>query len=127
MVFVPEDEHRSWLVAHRVRRAFARQMKSSPLFLLLVGALFFSVFDRPAHANTTDYALMSATPYNSEIALARERLQKFLYTANAKKRAVVAVARKLAVLLHRLWVTGDVYEPLRHTGAGSRIAPAAAA
>jgi len=32
---------------------------------------------------------------------------------NAKKRAAVAVARKLAVLLHRLWVTGDVYEPLR--------------
>ena len=31
----------------------------------------------------------------------------------AKKRAVVAVARKLAVLLHRLWVTGAVYEPLR--------------
>lgn len=34
---------------------------------------------------------------------------------NAKKRAVVAVARKLAVLLHRLWVSGEVYEPLRHT------------
>jgi transposase len=32
---------------------------------------------------------------------------------NAKKRAVVAVARKLAVLLHRLWVTGAGYEPLR--------------
>lgn len=32
---------------------------------------------------------------------------------NAHKRAVVAVARKLAVLLHRLWVTGSVYEPLR--------------
>ena len=31
---------------------------------------------------------------------------------NAKKRAVVAVARKLAVLLHRLWVSGEVYEPL---------------
>jgi transposase len=31
----------------------------------------------------------------------------------AKKRAVVAVARKLAVLLHRLWVTGAQYEPLR--------------
>jgi transposase len=28
-----------------------------------------------------------------------------------KKRAVVAVARKLAVLLHRLWVTGEVYDP----------------
>jgi len=34
---------------------------------------------------------------------------------NAKKRAVVAVARKLAVLLHRLWVGGEVYEPLRNT------------
>lgn len=32
---------------------------------------------------------------------------------NAKKRAVVAVARKLGVLLHRLWVSGEVYEPLR--------------
>lgn len=30
----------------------------------------------------------------------------------AKKRAVVAVARKLAVLLHRLWMTGEEYEPL---------------
>ena len=33
---------------------------------------------------------------------------------NAKKRAVVAVARKLAVLLHHLWTTGQTYEPLRH-------------
>jgi transposase len=32
---------------------------------------------------------------------------------NAKKRAVVAVARKLATLLHRLWVSGARYEPLR--------------
>jgi transposase len=31
---------------------------------------------------------------------------------NAKKRAAVAVARKLCVLLHRLWVTGEVYDPL---------------
>ena len=29
-----------------------------------------------------------------------------------KKRAV---ARKLAVLLHRLWVSGEVYEPLRNS------------
>jgi transposase len=28
-----------------------------------------------------------------------------------KRRAVVAVARKLGVLLHRLWVTGEVYDP----------------
>jgi transposase len=31
---------------------------------------------------------------------------------NARKRAVVAVARKLSVLLHHLWITGEVYEPL---------------
>jgi len=33
---------------------------------------------------------------------------------NAKKRASVAVARKLAVLLHRLWSSGEVYQPLGH-------------
>ncbi len=32
---------------------------------------------------------------------------------NAKKRALVAVARRLAVLLHALWSSGEVYEPLR--------------
>jgi len=31
---------------------------------------------------------------------------------NAKKRAVVAVGRKLSVLLHHLWVTGELYDPL---------------
>ena len=31
---------------------------------------------------------------------------------DAKKRAAVAVARKLAVLLHRLWLTGETYDPL---------------
>src|SRR5215211_1338414 len=31
---------------------------------------------------------------------------------NSKKRAVVAVARKLAVLLHHLWVSGELYDPL---------------
>jgi len=34
---------------------------------------------------------------------------------NAKKRARVAVARKLAVLLHKLWVSGEEYEPLRQS------------
>jgi transposase len=31
---------------------------------------------------------------------------------NAKRHVVVAVARKLAVLLHRPWATGEAYEPL---------------
>ena len=35
----------------------------------------------------------------------------------AKKRAVIAVARKLAVLLYRLWVSRAVYEPLRHSAS----------
>jgi transposase len=34
---------------------------------------------------------------------------------NAKKRAAVAVARKLCVLLHRLWVSAEVYDPLYNT------------
>ena len=34
---------------------------------------------------------------------------------NAKKRAAVAVARKLAVLLHSLWMSAEVYEPLPNT------------
>ena len=34
---------------------------------------------------------------------------------NAKKRAAVAVARKLAVLLHSLWVSGELYDPLYNT------------
>lgn len=41
---------------------------------------------------------------------------------NAKKRAVVAVARKLAILLHRLWVGGEVYEPLRNSQKKVRTA-----
>ena len=44
---------------------------------------------------------------------------------NAKKRAAVAVARKLAVLLHHLWVSGEVYEPLRQ-GLSATMTQAAA-
>ncbi|MGO9368750.1 MAG: transposase [Terriglobales bacterium] len=41
-----------------------------------------------------------------------------------KKRAVIATARKLAVLLHRLWVSTEAYEPLRNSN--QRALPAAA-
>ena len=34
---------------------------------------------------------------------------------NGKKRAIIATARKLAVLLHRLWVSGEVYQPLHNS------------
>jgi transposase len=43
---------------------------------------------------------------------------------SAKKRAVVvAVARKLSVLLHHLWISGEAYEPLynaRHPEEGGQ-------
>jgi transposase len=44
---------------------------------------------------------------------------------SAKKRAVVAVARKLSVLLHHLWISGEAYEPLynaRRLEEGGRVA-----
>lgn len=40
--------------------------------------------------------------------------------AAARKRAIVAVARKLAVVMHRVWVTGQPYDP--HFGASPSIA-----
>src|ERR1700751_2794908 len=43
---------------------------------------------------------------------------------NGKKRAIVATARKLAVLLHHLWVSSEVYEPLHNS---NRLTVAAAA
>src|SRR5438093_470937 len=42
---------------------------------------------------------------------------------SGKKRAIIGVARKLAVLLHRLWISGEVYEPLRNS---RQLVPAAA-
>ena len=44
---------------------------------------------------------------------------------NAKKRAVVGVARKFCVLLHSLWTSGEVYDPLRNTHRGERREAAA--
>ena len=40
----------------------------------------------------------------------------------AKKRAAVAVARKLAVLLHRLWITGEAYEAIGYGRREQRVA-----
>jgi transposase len=53
-------------------------------------------------------------PFGSDSDLRRhgEKMASRAGGKNAKKRAVVAVARKLSVLLHRLWVSGEVYDPL---------------
>ena len=49
------------------------------------------------------------------LTLARRWGLKMAGTGNKmrKNKAVIAVARKLSVLLHRLWLTGEVNEPLR--------------
>ena len=44
---------------------------------------------------------------------------------NSKKRAAVAVARKLSVLLHRLWVTAELYDPLYNAHRGQEREEAA--
>jgi hypothetical protein len=44
---------------------------------------------------------------------------------NAKKRAVVAIGRKLAVLLHSLWRNGEVYEALRQATIEEAVAATA--
>jgi transposase len=55
-------------------------------------------------------------PFSSESDLRRHG-QKIASRGgkNAKKRAVVAVARKLSMLLHSLWLSAELYEPLRNT------------
>jgi transposase len=42
---------------------------------------------------------------------------------SAKKRAAVAVARKLAVLLHRLWSQAEVYDPFYQSQSQAAVAP----
>jgi hypothetical protein len=55
---------------------------------------------------------------------ASARTISLLFERTGKKRAIVATARKLAVLLHHLWVSGEVYEPL-HNSCGTKLATAA--
>ena len=57
-------------------------------------------------------------PFGPDTALRRFGLRLIARGGRgAYKKAVVAVARKLAVLLHRLWITGEEYEPLRGVSA----------
>jgi transposase len=43
---------------------------------------------------------------------------------SGKKRAIIATARKLAVLLHHLWVSGEVYQPLHNSNQKVMLAAA---
>lgn len=56
-------------------------------------------------------------PFGSDSDLRRWGLERVTRGGRiAKKKAVGGVARKLAVLLHQLWTSGEVYEPLRNSG-----------
>lgn len=60
--------------------------------------------------NAAQYVL---GPYGPDCDLRRWGLELAEHGAkNGKKRAVTAVARRLAVLMHHLWKTGEVYDPL---------------
>jgi len=77
---------------------------------------FLFVDTNSAHKDHHPESLTSSTHgHNQTLTKLAERGGK-----NTKKRAVVAVARKLAVLLHRLWVSGEVYEPLRNSQRAMR-------
>ncbi len=54
--------------------------------------------------------------FGKDSALRQWGLGKAQGSKNATKRVIVAVARKLAVLLHRLWVTGQVFKPFPQMG-----------
>ena len=69
-----------------------------------------NVYLRKLLVNAANHVL---GPFGSDSDLRRWGLKKAEGGKVAKKRAVVAVARKLAVLLHHLWLTAEEYEPLR--------------
>jgi len=99
---------------------FAQEMKQFALSFL-VCSFFLGFFQCSVDAGTSDYALMSATPYNSEIALARERLEKFLHKANAKQRAILAQTPIVAVVAAVVEAseTGPLYRRMKKGQLGT--------
>lgn len=62
-------------------------------------------------------------PFGKDSALRRWGLSLALRGGkNAKKRAVIAVARKLVILMHRIWITQEIYQPLRGVAVKSVVA-----
>jgi transposase len=62
-------------------------------------------------------------PFGKDSALRRWGMSLALRGGkNAKKRAVIAVARKLVILMHRIWITQEIYDPLRGVAEKSSAA-----
>jgi hypothetical protein len=93
-------------------------MKQFLLALLVIDALLHTACSTVSHDSpTTDYALMAAVPYNVETARARERLDKFLAHADARKRTLLAQTPYVAVLAATV-TAADAYPILRRAGRG---------
>jgi transposase len=56
-------------------------------------------------------------PHGKDSALRKWGLSLGARGGHARRRAVVAVARKLAVLLHRIWIAQEVYMPFYEVAA----------
>jgi len=62
-------------------------------------------------------------PYSETAPLADGmRMPVRAWRKNAKKSAMVAVARTWSVPLHKSWVSGEVYKPLRNNPVGATAA-----
>lgn len=57
-------------------------------------------------------------PFGKDCALRRWGIHLGMHGgSNGKKRAVIAVARKLVILMHRLWVANEAFDPARGIAA----------
>jgi len=80
------------------------------------------VGDRMMRRNFLECARGIMGPFGKDSALRRWALALAGDGRNKirKNKAAVALARKLAVLLHRLWVSGEAYDPWYGTKAGTK-------
>ena len=93
--------------------AFPRAADGHPDFSGIWQVLNTANFDIQDHAAQKGVPAGQGVVEGNEIPYTPAGLAKKM--ENAKKRATVAVARKLAVLLHRLLLSGQPYEPLRQS------------
>jgi len=122
-VLTLEDPHR-----------FAKSREVGPYLGLAPGQRQSGDFDPASHITKTGDTLLRRLlvqcahhivrhPKDTDLKRVGER---HLARGAHRNKAVTAVARKLAVLLHHLWITGEVYEPLHNHRRTEATEPAAA-
>lgn len=122
-VLTLEDPHR-----------FAKSREVGPYLGLAPGQRQSGDFDPASHITKTGDTLLRRLlvqcahqilrrPNDTDLKRVGER---HLARGAHRNKAVTAVARKLAVLLHHLWITGEAYEPLHNHRRTQAAEPAAA-